>query len=281
MKKIKFLSFLLMSVLLLSCSDDENATVNGEMPVADFSFTSDRSTFTFTNLSTGASEYRWDFGDLNFYSYEKDPIYSYDIKGGELTVSLTVSNEAGQEAYASKTIVAPIVINADIVIDGDFDDWEEVPVSIEFPEANLSIKKMKFYTKGPLINIYFEGGTSMTLDVVDMHFNTDEDRETGYTENWAIGSDYLFEGPPVLPTWGSFFSYAGTNGGWGWNPITFDGFETSGVVALDAETNSIEMSIPKSLFGSVGETIDFGMWVNWGAEFYPDPSGDPITIEIQ
>lgn len=266
---------------LLSCSDDEGSVETAEMPVADFSFTNDGSTFTFTNLSTNASTYRWDFGDLNFYSYEKDPVYTYSIKGGELTVSLTVTNETGQEAYVSKTIMAPVIIIADITIDGDFEDWEVVPVSNEFTEANRSIKKMKFYTKGPNINIYLEGGPDMELPVIDLMFNTDGDSSTGYNENWNIGAEFLYEGPPVIPGWGSFYSHVGPGNGFSWNPIVTEGFEASGVVIVDANTNAVEFRIPKALFGTVGDTVDFGMFVSYGAEIYPDASGPAISIEIQ
>ncbi|MEH6681264.1 MAG: PKD domain-containing protein [Sediminicola sp.] len=281
MKKLRILYFFIAFSLLAGCGSDDNEVASEGGIVADFSFTSDGSTFTFTNLSEGATNYRWDFGDLNFYSYEKDPVYTYSIKGGELLVSLTVTNEMGQEAFITKTISAPIIINADIEIDGDFEDWEVVPVSNEFMAANLTIKKMKFYTKGPLINIYLEGGPNMELPVIDLFFNTDGDMSTGYNETWNIGAEFLYEGPPVIPGWGSFYDHVGPGNGFSWNAITTEGFKASGVITVDAETNSVEFSIPKSLFGTVGDTVDFGMFVNYGAEIYPDRDGAPITIEIQ
>lgn len=281
MKKLRILYFFIVFSFLAGCGSDDNEVGSEAGIMADFSFTSDGSTFTFTNLSEGATTYRWDFGDLYFYSNEENPTYTYSIVGGDLTVTLTAINESGAEAYISKTITAPIIIVANIDIDGDFGDWEEVPVSHEF---SGSIKKMKYYTKGPNIDIYFEGGPDMTLDVVDMLFNADEDKATGYNENWNIGAEYLFEGPPILGSWGSFYTHAGGGGGFSWNSIGLDGhgFESSGAVAIDGETNAIEMRFPKSFFGTVGDSIDFGMWVNWGVEYYPeDTAGEAINIEIQ
>ncbi|WP_228238238.1 PKD domain-containing protein [Allomuricauda sp. M10] len=280
MKKFKLLYCLLVVSLLAGCDSDDSTSSESSI-VADFSFTSDGSTFTFTNLSQGATTYRWDFGDLYFYSYEENPTYTYSIVGGELTVTLTAMNESGEEAHVSKMISAPVIINANIDIDGDFEDWEEVPVSYEFAGT---VKKMKYYTKGPNIDIYFEGGSDMTLEITDMLFNVDEDNGTGYNETWNIGAEYLFEGPPVLGSWGSFYSYPGGSGGWAWDWIGLDGhgFESSGVIAVDGSTNAIEMRFPKSFFGTVGDSIDFGMWLNWGVEYYPaDTAGPAINIEIQ
>jgi hypothetical protein len=280
MKKIKFFYYLIAVSLLAGCGSDDSASSESSV-VADFSFTSDGSTFTFTNLSEGATTYRWDFGDLYFYSYEENPVYTYSIVGGELTVTLTAISESGEEDYVSKSITAPIIIVANIDIDGDFDDWEEVPVSYEFAG---SVKKMKYYTKGPNIDIYFEGGPDMTLEIVDMLFNVDEDNGTGYNEAWNIGAEYLFEGPPILGSWGSFYSYpSGGSGGWAWNWIGLDGhgFKSSGTVTVDSETNAIEMRFPKSFFGTVGDSIDFGMWLNWGVEYFPSASSPAINIEIQ
>lgn len=277
MKKLNFFYYIIAILLFVGCESDDTEENSGGI-IADFSFISDGSTFTFTNLSEGATSYKWDFGDLYFYSNEKDPVNTYDIVGGELMVTLTAYNEAGQHAYVSKPIVAPVVIRANIDINGDFEDWDELEVAYEFTGT---VKKMKYYTRGANINIYFEGDPGM-LGVVDMVFNSDGDSGTGYNERWNIGGDYLFEGPPVVDGWGSFYSHAGGGGGFSWNWIGLGGhgFQSSGVVPINGETSAIEMRIPKSFFGTVGETIEFGMWVNWGAEYYP--AGDtPIIIEIQ
>ena len=67
MKKLKFFYYLIAVLLFVGCETDDNEDSSGNI-IADFSFTSDGSTFTFTNLSEGATSYKWDFGDLYFYS---------------------------------------------------------------------------------------------------------------------------------------------------------------------------------------------------------------------
>jgi PKD repeat protein len=281
-KLFNYLTTLVAMLIFSGCSKDDTETDSGIKPVADFSFTNDGSTFTFTNLSKNGTNYRWDFGDLYYHSYEKDPVYTYKI-GGEILVSLTVTNEAGEESYVAKKIMAPEIIIINIDIDGNFNDWKDVAIAREFTEVNRSIKKMKFYTKGEFINMYFEGTSAMELPVIDLLINTDENAATGYTEKWSVGADYLYEGPVYLPTWGSFYKYVGISGPWSWTSLsgTDTNFEASGVIAVDAQTNAVELRIRKSYFGTLGKTIDFGMFVSYGAEVYPDNTDVPITIEIQ
>src|SRR5690606_3199243 len=115
MKTAKLLANLsIAAVLLMGCSnDDPNDTSTGTELKADFSFTDDGSTFTFTNLSESGKNYRWDFGDLGFISNEENPVHTYTI-GGELLVSLTVTDENGNEGYVAKKINAPEIIQIDI-----------------------------------------------------------------------------------------------------------------------------------------------------------------------
>lgn len=281
MKTLKLLKYVSILFLFVRCGSDDNTSESTDELNADFTFTNEGSTFIFTNLSDEGLTYRWDFGDLSFISDERNPVYTYDI-GGELTVSLTVTDENSNQGFVAKNIIAPEIIIIDITVDGEFEDWEDVPVALEFTSENLSIKKMKFWTKGEFIHFYFEGGSDMELPVVDMVFNTDGDATTGYNENWGIGAEYLYEGPTLIPAWGALYEHIGPGGGFSWNPIASEGFVGSGVIVIDENTNAAELSVPKNLFGTLGDTIGFGMFVNYGEEFYPeDRSGDPITIEIE
>lgn len=262
MKKIKLTKYITMLVtffLLTACSSDSSSSDSANKPVADFSFTNDGSTFTFTNLSTNGTKYRWDFGDLYYLSTEKDPVYTYKI-GGEIRVSLTVINEAGEEAFITKVITAPKIIIIDIKIDGKFADWDDVAVTDQNTSGNGSIQKIKIWTGGPNVNVYLEGNKKMQMELVDMFINTDGNTQTGFLHsNWAQGSgaEFLFEGPVVTNGWGAFYNHTDPNGGWGWNAIAGSGVNltASAVVSLNSTTNAIEFSIPKSQLGTLGKSI--------------------------
>ncbi|TDW51616.1 hypothetical protein EV144_101292 [Flavobacterium sp. 270] len=274
MKKIifKWVTALLAVFLLVSCSSDNASSDSADKPTADFSFTNDGSTFTFTNLSTNGSKYRWDFGDLYYTSDKKDPVYTYAI-GGEITVSLTVTNEAGEEAYIAKTITAPKIIIIDIKVDGKFKDWDDVAITDQNTSGNGSIQKIKIWAKGANVNVYLEGNKKMQMELVDMFINTDGNTKTGFLHgSWPGGSgaEFLFEGPMVTNGWGAFYNHIDPNGGWGWAAIAGSGanLTSSGIVSLSDTTNAIEFSIPKSQLGTLGSSIGIAiteMTSGWAA----------------
>ncbi|MEZ4919667.1 MAG: PKD domain-containing protein [Saprospiraceae bacterium] len=63
------------------------------LPVANFSYTVTGLTLSFTNLSTDAFSYIWDFGDGNA-SFDANPIHAYD-EAGMYVVTLTAENDCG------------------------------------------------------------------------------------------------------------------------------------------------------------------------------------------
>ncbi|MGO4770841.1 PKD domain-containing protein [Flavobacterium sp. W22_SRS_FK3] len=262
MKKIKLTKYVTMLTLLLlltACSSDGSDSNSATKPVADFSFTNHGSTFTFTNLSTNGTKYRWDFGDLYYPSNEKDPVYTYQI-GGEIRVSLTVTNDDGEEDFITKVITAPIIKIIDVKIDGDFAEWDDVDITDQNTSGNGSIQKIKIWAKGPNVNVYLEGNKKMLLELVDMYINTDGNTQTGFLHsNWPEGSgaEFLFEGPLVSAGWGDFYKHTDPNGGWGWSQIASSGvnLKASAVVSLNATTNALEFSIPKTQLGTLTGSI--------------------------
>lgn len=63
------------------------------LPTSDFVAVNNMQEVTFTNNSTGANSYLWDFGDGNT-SMDINPIHTYEIEG-EYTVTLTAINQCG------------------------------------------------------------------------------------------------------------------------------------------------------------------------------------------
>lgn len=69
---------------------------------ADFTFAAEGTTVKFTNASTGATAYLWNFGDENT-STEENPEHTYDA-AGTYTVKLTVQDAAGTAKSVEKDV---------------------------------------------------------------------------------------------------------------------------------------------------------------------------------
>jgi PKD repeat protein len=93
--KLAFSAFVL-TLFMFACKKDPKASV------ADFSFTANELVVTFTNNSTDALTYSWDFGDNTPASTDKSPTHTYAAKG-KYIVTLTTTGEEG--TTPSKKIV--------------------------------------------------------------------------------------------------------------------------------------------------------------------------------
>lgn len=72
-------------------------------PSSVFSFTADLLTVEFTNVSTNAESYVWDFGDGVGTSTDENPTYTY-AEPGTYTVTLTTTSSTGDTAESSQDV---------------------------------------------------------------------------------------------------------------------------------------------------------------------------------
>jgi len=92
--------FCLLSILIYNACEDESPALlpAGDVPEAAFSLNVDDAdplTVSFTNGSTGALSYIWDFGD-NSGGFQRDVEHTY-TENGTFTIKLTVANRGGQD----------------------------------------------------------------------------------------------------------------------------------------------------------------------------------------
>ena len=92
------------------------------VPTASFSVTTDGYTASFTNSSSNATSYSWDFGDGGM-SMEENPTHTYAMDG-EYTVTLTASDDAGNSSDASQLVtISSAIFTSDVLSDADGKAW--------------------------------------------------------------------------------------------------------------------------------------------------------------
>lgn len=150
-----------------------------ESPVADFEagvdFGPSPLAVGFANLSTGATNYLWDFGD-GHTSTAATPTHVY-TQGGTYTVSLTASNP-----YASDTAVQTALIN---VYDEPIADFSATPRIGTVPLLVTFHQESQFATD--VVWEYGDGSSSSTTAVAHTHLYTEPG---SYTVTLSVSNPY-------------------------------------------------------------------------------------------
>ena len=259
MKRNIYLIAVLVLLLTGTSCKKENA---GSGLKAVFSYVADGYKVNFTNFSTNAKEYLWEFGDgSGETSTLKGPQHVFTRKG-DFLVTLTAKNGAETSTFTDTVSI----LGPNIRIDGDFTDWTYVQFAYESPATYAStIRGIKAFASSDLINIYLEGDANMNLDVIDMYIDADNNPETGY-KSWQFpagaGADFLCEGSP-FGGWGDVFAHTDPSGGWGWagaaafaDVLSFSELKTTG------SKKTVEFSIKKSALGTISQFINIGFIEN-------------------
>ncbi len=93
-KSVFMLLGLLSLITMYSCDDDDDAKV--EDPIASFQYAISETNYlevTFTNFSTNATSYSWNFGDGSDASVAENPTHTY-LEAKDYVVVLTATNNA-------------------------------------------------------------------------------------------------------------------------------------------------------------------------------------------
>jgi PKD repeat protein len=249
---IKTILIILASFFIGSCSKDEGSSTLKSV----FSYVADGFKVSFTNFSTNAKTYSWNFNDGSEVSTLKNPIHIFKAKG-EYSVKLTASNGVTESTF--EDII--LILGPNIKIDGNFSDWEYVDYSFtNEPGSGGTLRAVKTFSYGNKINFYFEGTSDMKLEVFDMFINSDNNPETGFLSwQWPVssGAEFLLEGGI---TSGSLYRHSDPNNGWGWENIaSFADVVNFSSIKTNSNGNAIEFSIDKTKLGSISGYITFSI----------------------
>jgi PKD repeat protein len=257
-KNFIFLLFI-ASVAIVSCKKEDA----GSGLKSVFSYTADGFKVNFTNFSSNATEYRWDFGDNTEGSTLSNPVHVFTSKGSFL-VSLTAKNATDSSVFVDTVLIS----GPNIKIDGDFTDWTYVEFN-HVNEANTggTLLAVKTFATPGYLNFYLEGTADFNLAVVDIYLDTDNNPETGL-KSWmypvASGADFLMEGnyDPATPdqSAGSVFSHIGPGNDWAWNEVyTFADVIKFSKMSTNNGNKAIEFSIKRDGLGTMKKKVNFAI----------------------
>jgi len=217
MKHIKVILFVIIatgSILMLpSCKKD---TVE-EGPDVIFTASTDAYTVTFTNKTTGAASYKWDFGD-GAVSSEESPSHTYPGKG-KYVPTLYVTT-AGGKTNEGSTVIHIAKSSAIKLNDNSLADWDTVTHHVKVSGTGGGIfRKAKLDYDAENIYFYFEMASSVANgDIFDFYLDADNNSGTGLI-TWistGSGNDVLLEGAMLTGVFDLFY-HTGAQ-----NSFTFD-----------------------------------------------------------
>ena len=256
---IKTITYLFAVITIIagitSCKKDKE----GSGLKAVFSYVVDGYKVNFTNFSTNATEYSWEFGDGSGQtSTAKTPEHVFTRKG-DILVTLNAKN--GSETSVFKDTVT--IIGPNIKIDGDYSDWQYVPYTYQNAASYASsVRAVKAFASADNIYFYFEGNSNMNMEIIDIYMDADNNMATGFN-TWYYpvhsGADYLLEGSPV-DGWGDVFKHSGAQTAFSWTPVaTFAEAMKFSTLSTVAGKKVIEFSVKRSVLGSTRNFIHFGL----------------------
>jgi len=242
-------------IAMLGFTSCKKESAGGSSTKAVFSYVSDGYVVTFTNFSNNAKTYNWDFGDgSGITSTAKTPQHIFHKKG-DFLVSLTVKNDKDSSTFKDTvTIIGP-----NIVINGDFSDWQYVDYSFtNVPGTGGTITAMKTFASANMINFYFEGTSDMKMNLFDMYIDADNNPATGFS-TWMYpggsGAEFLAEGGI---NGGSLYAHSGDPSAFSFSPvIDFGQVIAFSPVKSVGGKNIIEFSIKKSALGTIKTAVNF------------------------
>jgi len=251
----------LFAVLMLTAASSCKKEDGGSGLKAVFSYVADGFKVNFTNFSTNATEYSWDFGDgSGAVSTSKTPQHIF-TKKGDFLVSLT----AKRGTETSTFIDTVSIIGPNIKVDGDFSDWQYVEYSHVNGDSYVgTMRAIKTFASSDQIYFYLEGNADMKLEVMDLYIDSDNNPATGFA-TWMYpagsGVEFLCEGGSLtdpLKLWGDVLKHSGGPGDWAWNSVaSFADATHFSAMKTTAGKNIIEFSIKKSALGPVSQFINF------------------------
>ena len=244
---------------LYSCKKSSTATP----PSIYYSDSISGYTVFFNNQTTGASTYKWDFGDGST-STDPNPSHTYPGKGKYVPTLYAFTSSGG--ADSGSTVIHISKASAVSLTDNSLSDWDTVAtnVVISGPNGGNFIKAKYDYNSNYVYCYYEMNATVAQGNVFDFYFDVDNNAGTGYN-SWMFlnaGHDVVLEGSLFAGGWLNVFYFAGgsNQGDWDWNTMDINNYYQIGTIVQDGSVLKFEMGLVRSkLQGFLNKGMKIGV----------------------
>lgn len=279
MRTFKYI-FLLIAAAFTGCSDDDKVT-----PDADLFFETsiNGNDVTFTNKTTGAVSYKWDFGD-GTTSDEESPVHTYPGKGKYVpTLYATTTNgkvtEGSTVLYIAKT--SPVKLD-----DNSLADWDNVTdYEVTSGAAEKYFRRAKFDYDASYVYVYLEvNSAAANGDIYDFYMDTDNNAGTGLlTGTFPEGGyDVLLEGA-VLDDWFDAFYHKGAQNEFSFDLSSATEFYSVGTQVQEGGVLKFELRLSRSKLKGLAATTGMRIGIqatknDWSATLGNMPDARPAVV---
>lgn len=271
--------YIILSMLLTagisSCSNDDKATPDADL-FYEVSITGND--VTFSNKTTGAVSYKWDFGD-GTTSEEESPVHTYPGKG-KYVPTLYATTKEGKVTEGSTVLYiaksSPVKMD-----DNSFGDWDDVTeYEVNPAPGETYFRKAKFDYDATYVYLYLEVNSKVAnADIYDFYLDTDNNAGTGLLTGAFAGGGYdvLLEGA-VLSDWFDAFYHKGDQQAFTFDASGVTAFYTVGTRQESAGVLKFELRLSRTKLKGLAATTGMRLGIqalkgDWSAVLGNVPNG--------
>ncbi|RYE15475.1 MAG: PKD domain-containing protein [Sphingobacteriales bacterium] len=249
------LALVAASTLFNSCKKDRTAAQTDLMYEVEVT----GNDVKFTPKTTGASNFKWDFGDGET-STEQSPMHTYPGKGKYVP---TLYANVNGKAVESSTVLRIAKTTPVKIDDGTLDDWNNVTTNIPLGSTKGVFNEVKMDYDGNYVYLYAEMAVKKSDgNIFDFYIDSDNNITTGLlTGTFSDGGyDILMEGAFLVAGMDILYFNGATQDAWSWAGQSIAEAYTVGTVKEAGGVMKFEMRFARGkLKGLTGSGLRIGI----------------------